>query len=296
MIGKDEPTASALARAAIDYAARGLRPVPMITQFKRPALRGWATRANCDPDAVAAFFARAPFATGLAIATGQGVLVLDLDCNHENGVNGLLSFAALCAEHGAGEALALGPRVRTPRNGLHIYFRYDRARAMRNRVGLAPGVDVRGERGLAMAPPSYGYRWVFDSWAQELPPAPEWLLALLDPPPRPPVSATYASVGGLGSRITSVSAYASAVFERELAAVAKANRGERNQTLFKASARTGSLASAGMLPVERLEAALLEAAVANGLVADKGEEAAQATIASGLKRGLANPRRLLDRQ
>lgn len=295
MIGKDKPTASALACAALDYAARGLRPVPMIAQFKRPALKGWATLASCDADAVSALFARAPRATGLAIATGQGVLVLDLDCNHESGVNGLLSFAALCSQHGAGEALALGPRVRTPRNGLHIYFRCDPARPMRNRVGLVPGVDVRGERGLAMAPPSYGYRWVFDSWAQELPRAPEWLLALLDPPPQAPVSATFAPVGGPGSRITNVSAYASAVIERELAAVANANRGERNQTLYKASARTASLASAAMLPVETLAAALLEAAVANGLVADKGEGAARATIASGLKRGLANPRRLLDR-
>jgi hypothetical protein len=295
MIGKDKLTASALARAALDLARLGLRPVPMIARDKRPALKGWRERASCDPQAVTALFADAPRATGLAIATGVGTFVLDVDRNHKSDVDGLLSFAALVVEHGAGETLALGPRVRTPRKGVHLYLRCDPGRIIRNRVGLTSGVDVRGDGGLALAPPSPGYRWAFDSWAQELPPAPEWLLALLDPPPQAPVSATFAPVGGPGSRITNVSAYASAVIERELAAVANANRGERNQTLYKASARTASLASAAMLPVETLAAALIEAAVANGLVADKGEGAARATIASGLKRGLANPRSLVDR-
>lgn len=291
MIDRDNTTASELTCAALDYAVRGLRPVPMIAQFKRPALKGWATQASCDADAVSALFELAPRATGLAIATGQGVLVLDLDCNHERGVNGLLSFAALCSQHAAGEALSLGPRVRTPRNGLHIYFRYDPARPMRNRVGFAPGVDVRGERGLAMAPPSFGYRWVFDSWAQELPPAPAWLLALLDPPPQPPVGAPFAPVGGPGARITNVSAYATAVLERELAAVSNAKTGARNQTLYKACARLGSLAAAGTMPLEQLACRFYEAAVACGLVADDGEPSVRATIESGLKRGLDNPRK-----
>ncbi|MCX7358953.1 MAG: bifunctional DNA primase/polymerase [Alphaproteobacteria bacterium] len=280
-----------LLASAIKLAALGLRPVPMIAADKRPALKGWRERESCNAEAVAALFADAPRASGLAIATGAGVVVIDLDRNHASGADGVKSFAALIAEHGRGEVLALGPRVRTPRRGVHLHFACDPARIIRNRVALAPGVDVKGQGGLAMAPPSPGYCWAPSPFERAPPQAPSWLMALIDPPkplrPSPAPARTYSGT---------VHPYARAVLERELNAVAGAQAGGRNAALFKAAASLGALAAAGALPIEPLASGLLEAAHACGLIGDDGIAAAESTIASGLKRGLENPRAVPQRQ
>lgn len=279
-----------LLASALELAALGLRPVPMIAAYKRPALKGWRERASCDADAVAALFAEPHHATGLAIASGAGVLVLDLDRNHVSGVDGVQSFAALIAEHARGEVLALGPRVRTPRCGVHLYFAYDASRAIRNRVALAPGIDVKGDGGLATAPPSPSYRWAPSPFERDLPNAPRWLMALIDPPKlqQPPPAPVRTYTGTMHP-------YARAALERELRAVAGTQAGGRNAALYKAAASLGGLASAGALPIEPLASGLLEAAHACGLVGDDGIVAAENTIASGLKRGLENPRAMPQR-
>ncbi len=277
-----------LTRAALELAARGLRPVPMAAA-KRPALKGWRERASLDPQAVQALFADAPHATGLAIAAGAGVLVVDLDRNHKAGADGVQSFAKLIQQKSGGEALALGPRVITPRCGVHLYFACDAPQRTRN--GLAPGVDVKGDGGLATAPPTFGYRWAPDSFERDLPPAPDWLLRLIAPKPvtAPPPAPVLPYEG-------KVSAYACVALDRELKAVASAEPGARNDALFKASASLGGLCAAGMLPAETVARDLVATAHACGLVADDGVAAVEATIASGFKRGLANPRAIPQRR
>jgi hypothetical protein len=89
--------------------------------------------------------------------------------------------------------------------------------------------------------------------------------------------------------IRGTDAYARAVLERELAAVASAGKGTRNMALFRAAARLGELAAAAMVPAETVAAGLLAAAEASGLIRDDGRRAAEATIASGLRRGFENP-------
>jgi hypothetical protein len=54
------------------------------------------------------------------------------------------------------------PLVRTPRGGIHIYFKNDNR--VKNKVGVIPGTDFRGEGGYVVAPPSLGqngkpYEW-----------------------------------------------------------------------------------------------------------------------------------------
>ena len=83
--------------ATISFAPRSsspapLRPVPMRTSAKRPALRGWREATSLDADAVAATFQTARYADGLAIATGGGVFVVDLDRGHARDVDGVASF------------------------------------------------------------------------------------------------------------------------------------------------------------------------------------------------------------
>ena len=107
-----------------------------------------------------------------------------------------------------------------------------------------------------MAPPSarngVPYRWALGPWEREIPPAPQWLLALVappapPPPPSHPIALARPFTGG-------VSNYALAALRRELAAVVGAGVGTRNSALFAASARLGSLCAAGLLPADAVAA------------------------------------------
>lgn len=282
-------TKSELIRYALALSSHGLKPVPMIAQNKRPAIKGWRDAASLDSDAIASAFNAAPYADALGIATGAGVFVIDLDRNHADGADGVAAFADLIARHGAGEQLTQGPRVTTPGGGVHLYFSSPPGRRVRNRTALAPGVDVRGEGGMAMAPPSsrdgVTYRWAPDPWRQPLASAPAWLVDLvapIEPPPRP--QAILKPFSG------DLHPYAHAALQHECAAVAGCGNGARNATLFKAAASLGALAAGGALSAQTVADVLRDAASACGLVADDGCAAVEATIASGLRHGLASPR------
>jgi hypothetical protein len=55
-------------------------------------------------------------------------------------------------------------RARTGGGGIHLYFRYPRETEIRNGAGLlGPGLDVRGEGGYVVVPPSRtqsSFEWV----------------------------------------------------------------------------------------------------------------------------------------
>lgn len=276
-----------LARAARALASAGFKPVPMLSHAKRPALKGWRQRASLDAAEVARTFADAPHADGIAIATGDGVSVVDLDRGHGDGADGIATFAELARAHAP---LPFGPRTRTPHGGLHLYFAHPPGARIANRCGLAPGVDVRGEGGLAMCAPSAlrdgrRWRWIVSPWAVAIPMAPDWVLAMVSPPPRRmPASALPRPFTG------HVSAYVRAAFERECATVASAETGTRNATLFAAACKLGSLAASGALPADTVANTLYASAETCGLVADDGARAVDATIANGLNWGRARPR------
>jgi hypothetical protein len=74
----------------------------------------------------------------------------------------------------------------SPSGSLHYYFNNPPRTVIRNSASvLAPGVDVRGEGGMAMAPPSVrpgvgSYRW---RNANPIADAPQWLLQKIAEPP-----------------------------------------------------------------------------------------------------------------
>jgi len=81
--------------------------------------------------------------------------------------------------------------------------------------------------------------------------------------------------------------YFQAALVSELAGIHQARRGDRNNKLFRASAALGSLLRSGGMDEELVRSELTAAALACGL--DTRE--AVVTIRSGLRRGMANPRR-----
>ena len=86
----------------------------------------------------------------IGLPTGQrsGIVVLDID--NKNGENGF--------DHLRQEALEIPSnalRVNTPSGGAHFYFKLDPDEIIRNSVKkIGPGIDIRGEGGYVIAPPS----------------------------------------------------------------------------------------------------------------------------------------------
>jgi hypothetical protein len=90
--------------------------------------------------------------------------------------------------------------------------------------------------------------------------------------------------------------YAQTALERECAVLANTGSGGRNDALNKASLKLFELVAAGALPDDQVEAELIRACEANGLIADDGILSVRATIRSGARKGLTQPRAIPQRQ
>jgi hypothetical protein len=161
-------------KAALDYGRLGWSVIPIEPRGKRPLVR-WQVYQHRHPDAteVAEWFRRWPDAN-IAVVTGivSGVVVLDLDPRHGADT----SLQALEHKHGS---IAETVEARTGGGGRHLYFAHP-GEILHNRVGLAPGVDLRGDGGYVVAPPSVhasgaSYRWERSPDVCPLAPVPDWL-------------------------------------------------------------------------------------------------------------------------
>lgn len=89
--------------------------------------------------------------------------------------------------------------------------------------------------------------------------------------------------------------YVQRALDAEVAAVVRLGEGERNAGLNRAAFNLGTLVGAGVLDSGEVEASLLAACRANGLVGDDGERATLASLRSGLEAGMKEPRELPER-
>lgn len=192
--------------------------------------------------------------SNVAIATGApaGFWVLDLD-----GPEAVAWLAAKEAEHGP---LPVTPTSLTAR-GEHRCFAWcpksSSEPIIRNRSGLdgAP-VDVRGQDGYILAPPSvhpgdpkkgvapgHVYRWADGRSPEDLPfaVAPDWLILLVKPAPPAPVKpmTPRAPAAGRASRFGEI------ILDRVCAAIASARVGTRDTVLFRESVGIGALVAGG---------------------------------------------------
>ncbi len=130
----------ALAEAAVDLGRRGFRVHPLKAK-DQPHTAYSRTATSIEAD-IAAFWRRWPDAL-IGICTGDGLVVIDDDNGHDD----------------PDPELPATLTARTATRGWHYYYRCDLP--IRNSVGkLAPGVDVRGQGGYVVAPPSEGRTWV----------------------------------------------------------------------------------------------------------------------------------------
>ena len=138
----DGPTP--LGVAALVYARAGLRVFPLGPASKRPRRKPGFHAATTDPATIAAWWAECP-AYNIGVATGSGLIVLDIDPAHGGG--------RWWAAHPAWTPPT--PTVRSGRGGRHLWYALPPDLVLPSSVGrLAPGVDVRGAGGYIVAPPS----------------------------------------------------------------------------------------------------------------------------------------------
>lgn len=289
--------------AALGYAERlGFAVFQTAPDCRVPIkVEGWFEHgchdATKDPAEIRNRWERFPKAN-IAVATGDisGVFVLDIDRKGEvDGYAGLAELEYLFSP------LPATWRSQTPSGGEHRWFRKPAKRALINRVGLKhqhhdgghtkfAGLDIRTSGGSAAVPPSRkptgAYTWVDHPTTLPLADAPEWLLNMIDPPPLVRQAEPF--------RMTTsdrTARYVASAVNAECGDLAKMgpNTG-RNLRLFQAAANLGTFVGAGLLPESAARSALERAAADCGLLQEDGPQGVRATIDSGMRRGIAQPR------
>ena len=162
-------------RSALIYARRGWRVLPA-TDNKVPLIKGWPKFASTDPNQIREWWRKNPTANiGIATGSESDFWVIDIDVKH--GLNGWDSITEKFGELKFGEQDLC---VKTPSGGYHLYFKWDPEIPVTVAANVLPGVDIRGETGFIMAPPS-SFRvdgkerfYRFNDENNSIPEAPEW--------------------------------------------------------------------------------------------------------------------------
>jgi hypothetical protein len=132
-----------------------------------------------DPDEIYRDFKRWPEA-GIGIPTGAeaGIFVVECDTPKGHGVDGLASLKALQAKHGK---LPKTRMAESPSGSVHRYYKHPGPRYKITSRALAgyPGIDIKGDGGMVIAPPSKRADGVY-KWINNAPIAnpPGWLVDL----------------------------------------------------------------------------------------------------------------------
>jgi len=187
-----------LRHAALGYARLGLPVFPLHSPFKSGCSCGNAKCKNVgkhprtahgfkdattNEKQIRKWWKQWPKANiGIQTGAESGINVLDVDPRH----GGARSLQRL--EMMAHAGLPLCPTVLTGGGGQHRYFSHPGV-PVKNKTGIAPGLDIRGDGGYVVAPPSRHESGKRYEWAKharlgelELPRLPEWLQKLVTEP------------------------------------------------------------------------------------------------------------------
>lgn len=286
---------NALLDAALSYAARGWPVFPLTPGGRVPLAgsRGFKD-ATVDAAQIRSWWAERPDAN-VGIRTGKdSIIAVDVD-RHGKG-DGETSLAALEETHGK---LPGTWESITPRDGRHFYFDPPNV-AVRTRNGIRPGVDIKGEGGYVVAPPSIvaGFDQPYARRnGQATAPLPQWVADLANEKPAPadkqeePTTTPPLRPSARSSASRSERHYADVALKLELKHLRQTAEGTRNDTLNKAAFNLGQLVGGGYLDRAYVESELSSTAAMIGL----GEGEAAATIRSGIEAGMKEPRTIQPR-
>ena len=138
--------------AAIEYATKYKWAVfPCSPMSKKPLTPHGCKDAKKSVGAIKAWWERWPDASiGIATGSVSNLIVIDEDLDEDKGLNG---YEAVSEWERINGALPATVQCITGRGGYHLYYQYD-GTDIKNRAGILDGVDVRGEGGYVIAPPS----------------------------------------------------------------------------------------------------------------------------------------------
>jgi hypothetical protein len=281
------------AENAAGLAERGFAVFPVLPNDKKPAIERWPDLACADAAKVREAW---PSGHNIGIATGpSGLVVVDLDRGKPlpppwdakpGVVDGRDVWAVLRERHDpTWPAWQSTYTVATPSGGLHLYFTtwFDLVGddgepvlgqdgipvrlhcELRNTAALiGPMIDTRADGGYVLGADSVvdgrPYALLEDCEPAELPP---WLAKLLTVAQRQERSAPAPATPPKPLR--QPDKYVNAAFEREIAAVAGAWEGSRNNQLNKSSYALARFVADGKLDRDLAIAALSRAAETSGL-------------------------------
>lgn len=234
-------------QAAVEYAERGwlVFPVQGIRKDgscscgrpncpnpgKHPGTSKGLHEATTSREKIDLWWTRWPLAN-IGIRTGResGLVVLDIDPGH----GGEESLSELETEFGP---IPETVEVITGSGGRHLYFKYPQnVERIKSMAGIRPGIDIRGDGGYVVAPPSRHksgrtYEWEALHHPDDVPIAlcPDWLLKLFVRPGKiiPLVKAPIIAEGRRNSHLTSLAGSMrrrGMSFEAILAALIEENR------------------------------------------------------------------------
>jgi hypothetical protein len=171
-----------LGDGALAYAKKSIPVFPCKPGRKEPLTPHGHLDATTDPETIRRWWRKHPEAN-VGIPTGKrsGLLVADADPD-KGGYDSLMDL------HERGHRLPSTRVVRTGGEtpGVHHYLRYPKGVTIKNSAGkLGPGLDIRGEGGYVIAPPSRTtgpYEVLHD---RPLADTPEWLVEALSEPSEP---------------------------------------------------------------------------------------------------------------
>lgn len=315
-------TAPRFSAAAQAYARLGIAVFPLKARDKRPlAYSTGLLAASTNPDLAALRWAgreslpvRPPKEPGerlpaqiladlscnVACATGaaSGFWVLDLD-----GAEAEEDLAKLVAVHGPlPETVEQGTG-----KGRHLCFAWDPAFEVRNSASkIGRGIDVRGEGGYIVLPPSIhpsgrAYAWADGRSPRDraFAPAPFWLLELVCPPapaaaePRPGREGRPQG----GERLGGTSKFGQATLNTSCAEVAATPAGQQQSKLFGYAAFIGAYVAGGEIDHDQAREALIDAGLR--MVAVKGawtRKEVESAVVRGMEKGAKHPKTAPDPQ
>jgi hypothetical protein len=244
---------------------------------------------------------------GIVTGEASGVFVVETDTadGHGEGVDGAAELAKLEAKHGG---LPATREAISPSGSVHRYFKHPGFKIKNSASLIGPGIDVRGDGGMVVGPPSVKLGKGVYSWRNDLPiaDAPPWLLdrivaGKVRPEPELSISQrALASVvdppAGYGAEASHGDGYIEAALEGEYHEVTRASSGQRNSQLNTSSLKLGHYVGGGVLDEKRVIDEMMAACKVNGLLADDGREQCLATIVSGLSAGKAQPKGIPERK
>jgi|tagenome__1003787_1003787.scaffolds.fasta_scaffold20986081_6 hypothetical protein len=178
-------TQGAMLEAALYYASKGLEvfPAPPGTkkshkkaQFSND--REWGK--TTDTAEIKRDWSRWPEAN-VCIVMGpeSGCFVVEVDTPEGHDVDGFASLRELEAQHGP---LPETRQAISPTGSIHYYFKWPKTGTIINSTSeIGPGIDVRGDGGMVLAPPSQkpgvgAYKWISEHSVVD---APDWILAAI---------------------------------------------------------------------------------------------------------------------